>query len=117
MSVGYCLINKTKKEMISYLHLPANTARELIGNSVTSAITTWYLIKNSGDEIRFVPDQYYEEDLDNEISWKEINTYTDMTNDIIDELIKMKIIIDCGIEIFDKDEPDVFIRRLKNSWL
>jgi hypothetical protein len=40
MSIGYCLINKTKKEKITYFHLPADTAKELTGNPVTSAITS-----------------------------------------------------------------------------
>ena len=62
MGVGYCLINKTKKERITYLHLPASKAREITGNSVTSAITTWYLLNNSGDEIGFITDQYDERD-------------------------------------------------------
>lgn len=56
MSVGYWLINKTKKEKITFFHLPASSERELTGNPVTAAITTWYLIKNSGDEIGFIPD-------------------------------------------------------------
>ena len=117
MSVGYCLINKSKKEMISYSHLPVNTAKELTGNSVSSAITTWYLIKHSGDEICFVPDQYYEENWPNkDISWKEIDNYKDLTDDIIKELLEMKILADCGVEILDESEPDIYIRRLKNIW-
>ncbi|MNN67659.1 hypothetical protein D3C81_1833020 [compost metagenome] len=53
MGQEYILLNKTKREMICFLHLPASKARELAGNHVTSAITTWYLIHNSGDEILF----------------------------------------------------------------
>lgn len=118
MSVGYCLINKTKKEKISFLHLPVETAKEITGNPVASAITTWYLIKNSGDEIGFVPDQYYEEERSfKDVSWEDIVTYEDLTDEIISELIEAKIFIDNGIKVFDKDEPDVYIRRLKNIWL
>lgn len=61
MSAGYELINITKKEKISFSHLPVNAMREITGNPVSSAITTWYLMKNSGDEIGSVPDQSYEE--------------------------------------------------------
>jgi len=117
VGIGYCLINKTKQEMISYCHLPASTAKELTGNSVTSAITTWYLIKNSGDEIGFVPDQYREDDWPyKDITWKHIKNYNDLTDSIIHELIEMKILVDNGIEIFDKNEPDIYIRLLKNVW-
>lgn len=117
MGVGYCLINNTKKEKITYLHLPATTARELTGNSVTSAVTTWYLLKNTGDEIGFVPDQYYEKDWPfREISWEDINIYNDVTDRIISELIDNEILKDKGIQVFDEDEPEVFIRCLNNIW-
>lgn len=118
MSIGYCLINKTKKQKITFVHLPANTDKELTGNPVTSAITSWYLIKNSGDEIGFVTDQYYGQDFPSkDISWDDINGFKELTDDIINELIKLQILIDYGIEIFDENEPDVYVRRLKNVWL
>ena len=118
MSIGYCLINKTKKEKITYFHLTADTAKELTGNPVTSAITSWYLIKNSGDEIGFVPDQYYEEHWPyKDVSWEDIIYYRDLTDDIINELIDLKILIQVGVNLFNKDEPDVYVRRLKNIWL
>lgn len=117
MDVGYYLVNKTKKEKISYLHLKVDTAKELAGNPVSSAITTWYLIKNGGDEIGFIPDQYYEENRPyKDITWEEISTFKDLTNDIVNELIEMKILTDHGIEILDENEPDLYTRRLKNIW-
>lgn len=39
-SGGFVLINVTKKEKITYLHLPVSTKREIAGNPVSSAITT-----------------------------------------------------------------------------
>lgn len=81
MGVGYELINVTKKERISFSHLPVSSMKEISGNPVSSAITTWYLIKNSGDKIGVVPDQYYEEDWPfKDISWKEIYNYKDLFN-------------------------------------
>lgn len=118
MSVRYCLINISKKEKISYYRLPAETDKELTGNPVTSAITTWYLIKNSGDNIGFVPDQFYEEDWPYEgISHEYIASYKDLTDEIINQLVSMNILKDNGIEIFDEDEPDVYVRRLQNIWM
>lgn len=118
MGVGYCLVNKTKKEMITYVHLPANTANEITGNPVTSAITTWYLIRNSGDEIGFVPDQYYEENCTyNDISLIEIKDYKDMTDETITQLINNNILKDIGVEYFDEDDLNVYLRKLKNIWL
>jgi len=117
MGVGYCLINNTKKEKIAYLHLPATTARELTGNTVTSAITTWYLLKNTGDEIGFVPDQSYEKDWSfKKTSWNDINNYIDVTDRVISELIDNEIFKDNGNQVFDEDQPEVFIRCLDKIW-
>ena len=81
MSVSYYLINKTKKEQITFSHLPANTAKELTGNPITSSITTWYMIKNLGDEISFVPDQYYENEWPIKgVTLDDISNYNDITN-------------------------------------
>jgi hypothetical protein len=118
MSVGYYLINKTKKEQVTFSHLPAETARELTGNPVTSAITTWYMHKNLGDEISFIPDQYCE----NEYSLKgasldEILDYDDVTNLLIEDLISLGILKDNGVEHLFDDEPEVYIRRLENIWM
>lgn len=118
MSVGYYLINKTQKEQITFSHLPAETAKELTGNPVTAAITTWYMLKNLGDEISFISDQYYE----NEYSLKgasldEISDYYDVTNLLIEDLISLGILNDNGLEYFFEDEPEVYIRRLENIWM
>lgn len=118
MSVGYYLINKTKKEQITFSHLPAETAKELTGNPVTSAITTWYMLKNLGDDISFIPDQCYENEYPQEgASLKEISNYEDVTNLLIEDLIRLGILKDNGIEHFFEDEPEVYIRRLENVWM
>lgn len=118
MGVGYQLINITKQEIISYLHLPVNTAREITGNTVSAAITTWYLIKNSGDEIGFVPDQFYEKEWPyKNITWEDISHYKDMTEETINELINQQILKDNGIDIFDAEEPEIYVRRLENIWM
>jgi hypothetical protein len=118
MGVGYCLINNTKKECISYIHIPANTAKELTGNPVAAAITSWYLLKNSGDEIGFVPDQYNEKNWTyKDVSEKEILNYKDLTDEIVEELIELKILENNGIAIIDEDEPELYMRRLESIWM
>ncbi len=44
---------------------------------------------------------------------QEMNSYPDVTDDVIDMLIAQKILVDRGKDIFDKDEPDIYIRRLE----
>lgn len=103
MGQGYVLINKSSKEVITYAFLRASKARELSGNSVTSAITSWYLLKNMGDKIQFIEEE------------KVGDGYTDVTNQIIEELIENKILKDNGFEVFD-EEPIVYMRKLENVW-
>lgn len=43
---GYELVNHTKKEKISYLHLGTFKKRELASIPTAPAITTWYLLGN-----------------------------------------------------------------------
>lgn len=118
MGIGYCLVNKTKRETISFNRLQINIAKEIAGNAASSAITTWYLLKNSGDEIGFVPDQYYKKDWSyKDVSWQDVLNFKDLTEEVIDELINLKILKDNGIEILDEDEPGNYFRRLENIWM
>ena len=49
MGVTYELVNRTKKEVIFYSHIPAGKARELAGNPAAVAVTTWYMLQNRGE--------------------------------------------------------------------
>lgn len=105
MGQGYVLVNKSKRELISFAHLPASKARELSGNPVTAAMTTWYLLNNIGDQISFIEEEHI------------ANDYCDVTNRLIDNLVASQIIEDHGIEMFDPSEPEIFIRLLRNIWM
>ena len=56
MGIEFELVNQTKKELISFCHLNGSKKRELAGGSAQSALVTWYLLQNQGDEIQFVSD-------------------------------------------------------------
>lgn len=109
-------MNFTKKEWLAYQHIPANTACELAGNPISSAITTWYLLYNLGDTISFVSDTYddwpFTEDSRNDLIY-----YQEVTDRVISELIDNGILIDEGREIPYKDEPELYVRKLRNTWL
>ena len=47
---------------------------------------------------------------------KDINNYNDVTDRIISELIDNEILKDNGTQVFDEDEPEIFIRCLDNIW-
>lgn len=61
MGVEYVLVNESKKEIILFMHLGASKKREIVGNPASSAVTSWYLITNRADNIRFYSDEEYQQ--------------------------------------------------------
>ena len=117
MSVGYILINQTKRQKVCFLHLPVNSKREIAGNPVGAAIVAWYLLENAGDRIAFVSDSAGEWPFDDG-SRVESSHYPDMTDQVVDALIAARIVDDKGHAWFDEHKPDtVFIRDLRNIWM
>ncbi|TGL61368.1 hypothetical protein [Leptospira sarikeiensis] len=120
MNIGYILINTTKKEIIHFLHVPVITDREITASPVGAAISTWYLLKNSGDQIGFIPDNVDELSDDwpfKDISSKEIDSYEEVTDRVISDLIENQILEDQGIDILDPSEPELYYRILKNRFV
>ncbi len=116
MGIGFILVNQSKKETITFIHLPVNTKKEIAGNPVSAAIVSWYLFKNQGDQIQFVSDS--NNDWPFKTGNKEhLSDYEDKTDSIISELIESGILIDNGISWSDEDEPStVYIRDISNCW-
>lgn len=116
MSVEYILVNESKKEIISFIHLNGSKKRELAGNAVQSAITTWYLLSNQGDQIQFISDTYNDwpfETGSKDMVW----SYTDKTEELVDTLVKEGILKDSGMLYVDEDNPEsVYIRNIENIW-
>ncbi|NMP16344.1 hypothetical protein [Thalassotalea sp. Y01] len=113
MAVGFELVNISKNETIGFLHLPVITKMEIVRNPVSSLLVTYYLSENQGDLIQFVSDTY--DDWPFSFGKKsDMNNFEDVTDIYIDKLIRSNLIIDCGFEYQDEDEPDnVYIRSLK----
>lgn len=116
MGVEYILVNETKKEMISFSHLNGSKMKELAGNAAQSAIVTWYLLNNQGDQIQFVSDTHNDWPFDTG-SRDEVWSYPDKTDEFIFALIEESILQDNGMLHIDEDEPDtVYIRDIGNVW-
>lgn len=117
MGVGYLLVNNTRGEKVTFAHIPASKANELVGNPATAAITTWYLLHNRGDQIAFVSDT--------DGVWPfltgslmDLAKYKDMTDEVIQQLIGVSILRDDGVLWADDQEPDsVYLRKLSNVWM
>ncbi len=115
MGVTYDLVNFSKKERVTFAHIGAWKARELTGDPVSAAITSWYLLNNLGDHISFVPDTYaawpFSEAMPDEVS-----QFPDVTDQVVSSLIDAGILADYGKEILFEDEPELYIRNLRNIW-
>lgn len=117
MGIQYILVNETKKEIISFIHLNGSRKKELAGNVAQSAIVTWYLLNNQGDLIQFVSDMGLDwpfKSGDRDALW----SYPDKTSELLKELIELNILKDNGYLYQDEDKPDeVYIRNIGNAWL
>jgi hypothetical protein len=116
MSVEYTLVNQTKKEVISFAHLNGSKIKELAGNPAQSAIATWYLLNNSGDDIQFVSDTYDDWPFKSG-NKQDLNCYPDRTNEVLSTLIENGILKDNGYLYIDQDEPNtVYVKDIINVW-
>ena len=116
MGTPYELVNITKKEIVSFFRIPASKARELAGNPVSSAITTWYLLTHLGDQITFMSTQEPIWPLESG-SIRDVDEFTDVTDQIVEELIQNKILVDEGKVFYFDDEPEIYDRKLRNIWM
>jgi len=115
MGVGYVLVYPSKQEYISYTHIGASTLFEMAGNPVAAAITSWYLLHNAQYHVAFVSDTYGEWPFETPPS-DYLDTYRDMTDEVVAALVEANILADHGREVFDEAEPEVYLRRLQNIW-
>ena len=112
MSVGYTLVNNSRKEQIMFLHLPVSTMREILGNPVSSYIVDWYKQQHTSDDIDFVSDTYDDWPFETG-SREDLADYEEITEAIIASLVEKGAIIDNGLDWQDEDEPEtIFIRDL-----
>lgn len=117
MGVGYELLNQSKRERISFIHIPATKKLELAGNPVSAAIVTWYMLENAGDRIAFMSDTHDDWPFPEGVR-SEFHSYTDVTDRVVSQLVEAGIVRDCGFSYVDPDEPDtVFMRDLRNVWM
>jgi len=111
MSTTYQLVNVTKQETLKYVNLSVSKTKEIATNAICAAMTTWYLLQNPGDIIGFVSEVDLRWPLPSG-SWEELNGYTEITEDLIAQLINAEILEDKG-SVFIDNNPDLIQRNLK----
>jgi|SRR5882672_3404453 len=116
MPTHYTLVNHTRREKVTFVHIPAGSKRELAGNSIAAAISTWYHLEHPGDLIAYVSESGGDWPFPGG-SRRDLSGYRDVTDDVVKHLVEADILRDDGREIFDENEPDVYMRRLRNVWM
>ena len=115
MSTQFILVNETKKEQITFIHLNGSKMRELVGNPAQSAIVTWYLLQNQGDHIQFISDSSNHWPFSTG-SYEDALSYIDKTDDLLQILIQNGLLKDNGMLFVDNDDPqNVYIRDITKS--
>jgi len=115
MGTTYELVNQTRREKISFAHIPAAKKPELAGNPVAAAIVTWYLLEHAGDRVAFVADDGSWPFPTG--SWRDLGAYPDRTSAIVDQLVAAGILRDDGRDELDDDDPETYMRLLRNVWM
>ena len=115
MGVGYYLANIDKKQIIHFYKVDSgNKVLELSGTVIASTIVTYYLLTNIGDRIGFINDTESSYVVcGQKYPYEYFKDFEEVTDKVIEELIKKDIIKDNGIVWIDKEE-DSFYRDLIN---
>ncbi len=116
MGATYILVNLDKEEQISFLHINASKMRELADVSASASITTWYLLNNRGNRITFLSDYESEYHLFGKFYHRsDFYSYKDVTDEIVEQLIKAEVLRDAGILWMDEDDSNSYVRDLRNT--
>jgi hypothetical protein len=115
MGETFHLVNLDKQESIQFSNIPAWKMSELAGSVAAASITTWYLLNNRGDRIAFLSDYEDEHQLFGQIySPSAFYNYPDVTNVVVEQLLKAEILRDAGILWTDEEDSNLFMRDLRS---
>ena len=114
MGPAIVLWNATKQEHVSFHHVGASSRREVAGNPASAAIVTWYLAQNVGDRISLQA-EYDEREVPNPI-YAEAVRHPDRVEPLVAALIAAGILKDEGFHFRDQQDPQVYVRHLRNIW-
>jgi hypothetical protein len=117
MGETFHLVNLDKRESIQFSKIPAAKMRELAGSMAAASITTWYLLNNRGDRIAFLSEYESECHLFGQTYLSStFDNYPDITDTVVEQLIKAEILRDAGVLWKDEDDSDLVMRDLRNVW-
>ena len=115
MGVSYSLVNNSRREVIVYQHLPASSKKEIAGCAEAAAVVAWYMLEHPGDEVAFVDDIYGRWPFRTG-SAGDLVGFREVTDEVVDALVGAGILRDDGRDMLFDDEPDIYLRRVRNIW-
>ncbi len=107
MSVGFILVNMTKKERLNWSHLSFSSKQEILRSPVGRALVTSYMLENAGDSIFFVPELIelgWPAGLDNKTLW----SFSDVTEAHLEKLEKQGLLTGRRKRMID-EEQDIYV--------
>ena len=115
MGPAIVLWNATKREQVSFYHVGASTKREVAGNPASAAVVTWYLLHNVGDQISLQA-EFDECEVPNPL-YAEAVRHPDQVEHVVAALIDAGILKDDGFHFRDDQDPQAYVRNLRNIWM
>lgn len=117
--MGECfrLVNMTRGERVEISGFGVDTAREIVRSHGVSAVLTWYMLSCRGDQIAFISDYDTEKArsfFGRVLGRSEIDSFTDVTEQVIDAAMNVGVVIDKGWREIDGD-PSIRIRQVEVS--
>ena len=114
MGPAIVIWNATKREHVSFYRVGASTKREVAGNPASAAIVTWYLAQNVGDQISLQAEG--DESGAHNPLYAEALRHPDRVEQVVAALIEEGILKDEGFHFRDDQDPQVYVRNLRNIW-
>ena len=114
MGITYTLVNFTKREKVTLVHLGGSKAEVIACFRPVSAIAVWYMLRNRGDNVAFVSDvdiesgRYFFGEV---ATYELINAFPDRCEETIAHAVGAKVVADHGRKWQDDTEPDVIYER------
>ncbi|MFK3647364.1 hypothetical protein ACI2IY_02870 [Lysobacter enzymogenes] len=116
MPARYTLVNATRKQQILFAHLPVSSKREIAGHPVAAAVVAWYLMEHPGDAVAFVSDDSADWPFASG-SFADLDAYAEVTDAVVAALTSNGILAEGERTPLFEDEPDLYLRSLRNIWM
>lgn len=115
MGSTYVLLNLSRLEYISFLHMSVAKRGEIMDSAVAALVANYYLLMHPGDHITYIVNWEVPPTMadGSPFDWQR---YEDKTGEVIAALIEHELIKDLGrywVTDTPEDEPNLYMRKLR----